>query len=42
MEGNKYKIKGYKSPNPKLIEESFIKAICVFLYTSQKQVIVYQ
>ena len=24
--GNKYKIKGYKRPNPKLQRESFIKA----------------
>ena len=24
--GNRYKIKGYKSPNPKLQSESFIKA----------------
>ena len=29
--GNKYKIKGYKRPNPKLERESFIKAICVFI-----------
>ena len=40
--GNKYKIKGYKRPNPKLQRESFIKADCVLTYTAQKQAIAYQ
>ncbi len=40
--GNRYKIKGYKSPNPKLQSESFIKADWVLAYTAQKQAIAYQ
>ena len=40
--GKIYKTKGYKSPKAKLERESFIKVICVFSYTAQKQVIVYQ
>ena len=40
--GKKYSIKGYKRPKAKLEIESFMKAIWVFLYTAQKQVITYQ
>ena len=38
----KYKVKGYKSPKPKLKKESFKKALWELVYTEQKHVIIYQ
>ena len=34
--GNKFIPKGYNKDNPKLINVSFKRYICVFLYTAQK------
>ena len=38
----KYNTKGYINPIEKLIIESLMKGICVFLYTPQKILIIYQ